>query len=82
MTVTIGTSYTAGLERDISTIFGFLSNTDTLILLDAESIDRETHDKIRFSVVATDSLSQTDEANVTVFINDANDERPNITNAG
>ena len=82
MTVTIGTAYTTDLEREIDTIFGFLSNSDTLILLDSSSIDRETIDEIEFSVVATDSTSQTATADVTVVINDANDETPNITNAG
>lgn len=82
MTVTIGTAYTPGLDRDIRTIFGFLSNSDMLILLDSQSIDREKNDRIEFSVVATDSTMQTAEANITVFIEDANDETPNITNAG
>lgn len=82
MTVTIGIVYTPGLDRDIDTIFGFLSNSDMLILLDSQSIDREKNEKIEFSVIATDSDSQTTEANVTVFIDDANDETPNITNAG
>lgn len=82
MTVTIGTVYTSGLDRDINTIFGFLSQSDMLILLDSQSIDREKNDRIDFSVIATDSASQTSEANVTVFINDANDETPNITNSG
>ena len=82
MTVTIGTAYTAGLEREIDTIFGFLSNSDTLVLLDSSSIDRETIDEIEFSVVATDTIFQTATADVTVVINDANDESPNITNAG
>ena len=82
MTVEIGTSYTSGLEKAIDVIFGFLSNSDTLVLLDTSAIDRETIDEIRFSVIATDSISQTAEANVTVVITDANDETPNITNAG
>ena len=82
VTVTIGTAYTAGLEREIDTIFGFLSNSDTLVLLDSSSIDRETIDEIEFSVVATDTIFQTATADVTVVINDANDESPNITNAG
>ena len=81
VTVTIGTAYT-DVERDIDTIFGFLSNTDTLVLLDTSVIDREQANEIRFSVEATDSLSQTTTANVTVVITDANDETPNITNAG
>ena len=82
VTVAIGTVYTAGLDRDIDAIFGFLSNSDMLILLDSRSIDREKNDKIEFSVIATDSASQTAEVNVTVFIEDANDETPNITNSG
>ena len=82
VTVAIGTAYTEGLQREIDTIFGFLSNSDTLILLDSSSIDREIIDEIEFSVIATDSISQTATADVTVVINDANDEAPNITNAG
>lgn len=82
MTYSIGTAETAGLERDIDTIFGFLINSNTLILLDSDAIDRETLSEIRFSVVATDESSQNDTADVTVVINDANDETPNITNAG
>ena len=82
MTYTIGTSETEGLERDIDTIFGFLINSNTLILLDSSSIDRETLSEITFSVVATDESSQNATADVTVVINDANDETPNITNAG
>ena len=34
VTVTIGTANTEGLEREIDTIFGFLSNSDTLVLLE------------------------------------------------
>lgn len=82
VTVAIGTTETAGLDRDIDEIFGFLSNSETIILLDPNSIDRETHSQIRFTVVATDSASQTTTADVTVVINDANDNTPVITNDG
>ena len=82
MTVTIGTAETTGLERDIDTIFGFLSNSDTLVLLDSSSIDRESIPEITFSVVATDDIGQNATAEVTVVINDANDEIPTITNTG
>ena len=82
MIFTIGSSETPDLDREIDTIFGFLSNSDTLFLRDASSIDRERFTEIRFSVVATDTAGQTDTADVTVVINDANDETPNITNAG
>ena len=82
VTVAIGTTETSGLDRDIDEIFGFLSNSETIILLDPNSIDRETHSQIRFTVVATDSASQTTTADVTVVINDANDNTPVITNDG
>ena len=82
MTVTIGTSLTADLEREVDTIFGFLSNSDTLVLLDSSSIDRESLSEIRFTVVAMDNANQNATAEVTVVINDANDETPVITNAG
>lgn len=82
VTVAIGTTETVGLDRDIDEIFGFLSNSETIILLDSNSIDRETHSQIRFTVVATDSASQTTTADVTVVINDANDNTPVITNDG
>ena len=82
MTVTIGTTETSDLDREIDEIFGFLSNSETLVLLDSSSIDRETHSEIRFTIVATDTLSQTATADVTVVINDANDETPTITNGG
>lgn len=79
MTIEVGTAYTE-LEREIDTIFSFLSNSGTLVLLDSSAIDREVLDEIRFSVVATDSLFQTAKVNVTVTITDANDETPTITN--
>ena len=82
MSVAIGTTETSNLEQEIDEIFGFLSNSETLILLDTSSIDRETHSEIRFTVIATDSTSQTTTANVTVVIGDANDNTPSITNDG
>ena len=82
MSVAIGTTETSNLEQEIDEIFGFLSNSETLILLDTSSIDRETHSEIRFTVIATDSASQTTTANVTVVIGDANDNTPSITNDG
>ena len=82
MSVAIGTTETSNLGQEIDEIFGFLSNSETLILLDTSSIDRETHSEIRFTVIATDSASQTTTANVTVVIGDANDNTPSITNDG
>ena len=82
MSVAIGTTETLDLEQEIDEIFGFLSNSETLILLDTSSIDRETHSEIRFTVIATDSASQTTTADVTVVIGDANDNAPSITNDG
>ena len=82
MSVAIGTTETSNLEQEIDEIFGFLSNSETLILLDTSSIDRETHSEIRFTVIATASASQTTTANVTVVIGDANDNTPSITNDG
>ena len=82
VSVAIGTTETSNLEQEIDEIFGFLSNSETLILLDTSSIDRETHSEIRFTVIATDSASQTTTANVTVVIGDANDNTPSITNDG
>ena len=82
MTVAIGTTETLNLEQEIDEIFGFLSNSETLILLDTNSIDRETHSEIRFTVIATDSNLQTATAEVTVVIGDANDNTPTITNDG
>lgn len=82
VTYSIGTAKTAGLGRDIDTIFGFLINSNTLILLDSSSIDHETFPEIVFTVIATDESSQNATVDVTVVINDANDETPNITNDG
>ena len=82
VTIAIGTTETTGLDREIDAIFGFLSNSETLVLLDSSSIDRESVSQIRFTVIATDSASQNTTADVTVVITDANDEIPVITNDG
>ena len=80
--VAIGVTYSDLMGTDITTIFGFLSNSDVLVLLDSSLVDRESTNEIRFSVVATDSLMQNATANVTITVTDANDETPNVTNGG
>ena len=81
-TVAIGNAITDPGPRDIDKLFGFRSNTDTLIVLESDVFDREAIDEYVFTVVATDSGAESSTANVTVRLTDFNDEAPNITNAG
>ena len=66
----------------LQTIFGFLSQTDDLVVLDKGFLDRETTPQYRFSVVAVDEHGATSSANITVAVKDINDQTPFITNAG
>ncbi len=81
-TVAIGTAFSETGSRTIDQIFSFRSNSDNLIVLESNILDRETIGRYVFSVVATDDTSQTSTANVTIILTDINDEIPMITNAG
>ena len=65
-------------SRHISNIFGI--RTDSLIVLDSSVLDREVINRYVFTVEATDTLSETSTATVTILITDINDEIPVITN--
>jgi len=80
--VAIGVAITDAGDRDIDKIFSFRSNTDTLILLESEILDREVIPFYQFTVVATDGADQTSTATVTVTLADFNDQTPVITNGG
>lgn len=66
-------------SRDIGDIFGFLSNSDILVVLDSGVLDRETSPAYIFTVVAEDSIGQQSTATVTVILTDINDVTPEIT---
>ncbi len=80
--IAIGTAFSETGTRAIDQIFSFSSNSDNLIVLESDVLDRETIDRYIFSVVATDALSQSSSANVTIILTDVNDQTPVITNAG
>ena len=84
MNLAIGTALTTSGQRDIGNIFGFRTNSLTLIVLDFSVLDRELIPTYSFTVVATDAATgtQTSTANVTVNLLDVNDETPVITNDG
>lgn len=66
-------------SRHISNIFG--TSTDSLVVLDSSVLDRERIERYMFTVEATDTLSETSTATVTILITDINDETPVITNS-
>lgn len=78
----VGQNLTATDRRPIDDIFGFRSRDDTLIVLDATALDRETIAEYAFTVVATDSEGATATATVTVTVTDFNDNPPEIHNGG
>ena len=75
----IGRALTDTGARSISDIFNFRTNSRVLVVLDASVLDRESIDQYVFTVVATDSSNQRSTANVTITIQDFNDETPVIT---
>ena len=79
-TVVVGTAITDPGALSIDDIFGFRTNTDSLIVLDASVLDREFIDEYIFTVQATDILGNSNTASVTITISDFNDEAPIITN--
>ena len=79
-TVVVGTAITDPGVLSIDDIFGFRTNTDSLIVLDASVLDREFIDEYIFTVQATDILGNSNTASVTITISDFNDEAPIITN--
>ena len=67
----------------IATIFSFTSNTPNLIVSDSNQLNREERDQYRFNViVSNEEGSDTAEVNVVLYLTDANDNDPNITNSG
>ena len=78
----VGQNLTATNRRPIDDIFGFRSLDDTLIVLDATALDRETIAAYTFTVVATDSEGASATATVTVTVTDFNDNPPEIHNGG
>ena len=51
-------------------------------MLESDVLDREAIERYIFNVVATDALSQSSTAIVTIILTDVNDQTPVITNAG
>ncbi len=80
--IDIDVAFTDTGPRTIDQIFSFRSNSDNLIVLESDVLDRETINRYVFSVVAVDDESQISTANVTIILTDINDEIPMITNAG
>ena len=65
----------------IATIFSFTTKTPNLIVSDTNQLDRETRDEYRFRVTVS-SLDGNDTAEVVIYLTDANDNDPNVTNSG
>ena len=82
MTLTIGRALSNTGSRDIGDIFNFRSNSHELIVLDFTVLDREAIDVYNFTVNARDIEGLTSSAQVTINIQDFNDETPVITNDG
>ena len=78
----IGSALSDTGSRDIDNIFNFRSNSHQLIVVDFRLLDRETIDMYLFTVIATDQQGLSSTANITINIQDFNDETPVITNGG
>ena len=65
----------------IAAIFSFTTNTPNLIVSDRNQLDREERDQYRFNVTVT-SDDGNDTAEVVIYLTDANDNDPYITNSG
>ena len=81
-TVAVDEALSDSGSRSIDDIFGFGSQSDVLVVLDAAVLDREVIPVYRFTVKATDSEGRNSTANVTITITDVNDVVPAITNPG
>ena len=65
----------------LATIFSFTTNTPSLIVADRNQLDREERDQYRFNVTVSNA-DGSDIAEVVLYLTDANDNDPYITNSG
>ena len=73
-------SNTVTFKSSIPTIFNFKPNSNELVVINSDDLDRETKPTYTFTVNVTDGDGLWSTAAVTVTLNDINDIVPVITN--
>ena len=74
-------SNTVTFKSSIPTIFNFKPNSNELVVVNSDALDRETKPTYTFTVNVTDSEGLWSTATVIVTLSDINDVVPVITNS-